>query len=215
MSENTTATNAAPATTPKKEKPDLTKVVPISVNRNTVDLALTPFAGSRGAWDGVVYQAPQLVSTVKSEVNNETMDDITNDVPFLKSLLWFGKSNIINMVNVVAKRMSQDNWADATDEKTGIFDQTKFVQSTTAWAAAALRISELKELYNEAVEKMTAAQQELLPKILACNGDQDKIKEVGAWFQGFTDQVNSYKNQLEERSQRRSKEAETDTVRAE
>lgn len=194
--ENTPVTPTATVT--KKPKPDLTKVTPYSVTRNAVTKSLTAFAGTRGAWDGVVYQAPQISEATINE-----------------DIAWFGVQNIIRTVNIVARRMAQDYWDDAipeTGDQAGIFQEATFLRLVSEWSAASMKISELIELYNEAVEKYQAATPTFIAEMTAAAGDATKTAEAAAKFQALSDAVTSIKAELEARKARRSKEAATETV---
>ena len=208
-------TVVATPTPPKKEKPDLSKVVPYNIERNGIKKALTPFAGSRGAWDGKIYQAPQI--------EDEAGKSIPEDSTFLTNLSWFGKENVKRFLNVIARRMAQDYWDDAIPEKddeagfpegskAGIFVESLFIKAMTEFAAASLKISELNELYNDAVDALKNETTGFIAEMTAAAGDADKMKIAGDKFKQLSDNVNSLKLELEARKARRSKEAQTETV---
>jgi len=220
MSENTTATVPANIPNPPKApRPDLSKVVPYLVTRNTVEKALTPLAGSRKTWDGVVYQAPQVRTTENT--------GIIDDPLFIEDLAWAGKDNIVRALNVIWRRLAQDAHADAIPEhdnepgfpegsKAGVFVAERFIKSIENFTTSSLRISELVELYEEAnaaFQRYTS--NELIPAIMACNGDVDKIAEIKAYVKKLGDTVNQYKLEIDERRAKKSKEANTDEVRPE
>ena len=202
-------------TPPKAPRPDLTKVKPYLVTRNGVSKSLTPFAGSRKAWDGVVYQSPQ--------VRNTEGTSIVDDPSFIEDLNWYGKDNILRIINVFSRRMSQDYHRDAipdTDNeagypvgsKAGIFVESRFISSMEKFATSSLRISELVELYEDAVKVYTSASSELINEVVAAAGDTTKIAEIKNRFTKLADTVNQYKMEIEERRNRKSKEEQTETV---
>lgn len=202
-------------TPPKAPKPDLSKVKPYQISRNGISKHLSAFAGTRGKWDGVVYQAPQAGFTPDTPVREDKI--------FLENVEWYGVENVIRIINIFSKRFGQDCWVDAIPEhgdQKGIFQETTFIRSMEALSVASLRISELRELYDEAVQAMQNAQPEFMANMMKAAQIADpahrevEIKKVGVEFQRLCDAVTSVKAQLEERSQKKSKEVETDTVRA-
>jgi hypothetical protein len=215
MSDNQTTAPVSAPTPPKAPRPDLTKIEPFVATRNGVSLSLTPFAGNRGGWDGVVYQAPQVVVTEGK--------DLVEDKAFLTSLQWYGKDNLAKMVNTYSKRAAQDAHVDSipdTDNqpgfpegsKAGVFVESVFISKIEKFAAASQRISELIELYEDAVKVYTAASTDMFAEIVDAAGDKDKIEELRARFAKLAKTVNSYKLEIDERRNRKSKEVETNTV---
>ena len=193
----------------KKPAPDLTKVTPIVVTRNGIDYELTPFAGRRGAWDGVVYQAPQ--------VKTEDGKQLEEDNSFQTGLKFIGKETVARILNIFCKRFAQDAHTDAIPdegENKGIFQLDKFVRSIQEFSVAQLRISELRELYDEAVAQYMSFCTGEFVQVMTMGSPEDKVA-IQAKMQQMTAQVNQYKQDLEERAAKKSKEAETETVRAE
>lgn len=214
----TPPTPPAPPTPPKAPKPDLTKVTPYVVTREGVPLTLGVFAGTRGNWDGVVYQAPQ-VST------DGTASLVSEDKDFIKSIQWFGKENVARMLNVVARRMSQDNWEDAIPEvdnqagfpegsQAGVFCESVFLKATQDFAASALKISELRELKDDAEARLTSALPAFIAAMTAAKND-DERKSAATDYQKLNDNLLSLKAQLEARMSKRSKEVNSEEVRPE
>ncbi len=190
MSDETT-TVPAPVTT-KKPKPDLTKVVPYVVERNGIKKALTVFAGTRKSWDGVVYQAPQVT---KESFN----DDIT----------WFNIENIIRTINLAARKMAQDYWDDsipASGEQAGIFQEATFLRYIAEWSAASMKMADLIDLYNDAVEAYQGATPAFIAEMTAAAGDPVKTAAAAAKFEALSAAVTSVKAEMEARKARRSKE---------
>lgn len=212
MSDNTTTVVPAP-TTPKKEKPDLSKVACYTITRNEIPLVLTPFAGTRGKWDGTVYQAPQI------EIEGATV--LTEDSTFIKGLIWFGKDNLKRIVNIFARRMAQDIWEDSIPEagdQEGIWQEATFIRLMTEFAASSMKISELQELYEDAVAKYQNASGPFIVEMTTAAAETDEkkraelTKAASDKFKGLSDAVSSIRAELETRRAKRSKEAATETV---
>lgn len=219
MSENTTTTDTTGTglvpTPPRPPRPDLTKVKPYTITRNGVNKTLTAFAGTRKQWDGVVYQAPQMISN--------TEKSLLDDTAFLLDVDWYGRDNIMRMINVISRRMAQDYHKDAIAEvdnqvgfpegtKAGEFVESKFVSAMEKFATSAIRLSELIELYEDAVKAFTSASTNLVNEVIAADGDVDKIQEIKSRIDKLSGTVNSYRLEIEERRNRNSKEEQTETV---
>lgn len=212
--------NVTTPVAPKKTPPDLSKVELFTVNRNNIDKPLTAFAGTRGNWDGVVYQAPQVLETPGAVIKDDTI--------LLNDLEWVGKQNVIDFLNTILKRTAQDCWRDSIpdaetpmgfdESQYGIFQQNLFLDKITKLSAAQMRISELNDLYNQSVQALKDAQDQFMKDIFAAstitNEDERKAKmaEVGEAYKKLGEKVASYKAQLDERKSRKSKEEQTETV---
>jgi len=221
MSNPTVPTPPTPTPTPtvpvppKTPKPDLTKVTPYTVVREGVSKILGVFAGTRGNWDGVVYQAPQIET-------DGTASLVSEDKNFIASIQWFGKENIARMINVVARRMSQDNWEDSIPEiddqagfpegsKAGVFCEAVFLKKTADFAASALKLSELRELKDDAESRLTTALPAFIAAMTVATTDEER-KAAASTYQKLNDNLLSLKAQLEVRMAKRSKEANAETV---
>jgi len=199
---------ATPAA-PKKPAPDLSKIKCYTVERNSIKKVLTAFAGKRGAWDGVPFQAPQV------EITPET--DIVNDSVFLSDLNWVGKDNVLKIVNIFLRRLAQDLWENAipeTGDNAGKFQESTFIQSVENLTAASLRISELQELLDDATQKYLGATDEFISDMAKATNQAEKDAAT-AKFKALANAVNSLKAQLDERKSKRSKEKNTEEVRPE
>jgi hypothetical protein len=180
-----------------------------------VSKILGVFAGTRGNWDGVVYQAPQIET-------DGTASLVSEDKNFIASIQWFGKENIARMINVVARRMSQDNWEDSIPEiddqagfpegsKAGVFCEAVFLKKTADFAASALKLSELRELKDDAESRLTTALPAFIAAMTVATTDEER-KAAASTYQKLNDNLLSLKAQLEVRMAKRSKEANAETV---
>lgn len=198
-----------PPVTTEKVAPDLSKVKPHVVERNGVKLTLTPFAGKRGNWDGIVYQAPQI--------NVEDGKLIEQDETFLNGLRFISKEKVQTILNIFCKRFAQDAHLDAipdTGEQKGVFQVDKFLRSIQDFSVAQLRISELRELLDEAIATYTSAQTQFVTDMIAARTDEER-KAIGEKFTKLGAIMTQRKAEYDERVNKKSKEVETDTVRPE
>jgi hypothetical protein len=168
---------------------------PYNISRNGVSKALSLFVGKRDTWKDKPYQAPQ--------VTDETFDT---------DIVWVGKANVKNFLNTILRRISQDYLEDATDEKTGIFNEDQFITYMQDFAAAGLKLAELKELYYDEVAKMTTyiGSEEFTEELMS--GHPSRIEAARAKANTMKTAINGLKAEMDARSNRRSKEKETETV---
>jgi hypothetical protein len=183
------------------------------VVRNGVEKILTICTGKRDAWKDKPYQAAQI----------ET--DGTDSLPaadpiFLADLAWWGKTNVKNALNTIGRRYGQDFVEDATGDeesekagglKNGIFSLEKFLGFWTNLKSSAMRLSELNEAYQAAVNEYKEFTSVTLIAAFE-SGDAVAIANAKAKMATMTATLNSLKADFEERKARRSKEAATETT---
>ena len=187
---------------------------PVEVSRNGVTIELTNFVGKRNDWKDRAYAAAQIQSEPQKAGTSES-DAIMNDKTFLKGLVFVGKTNVERFINVILRRIGQDNVEDAipeTGDLAGHFQLGLFVKSWETLQAASLKLSELIEQYNEAVVKL----QQAFPAFVASMSDasataEDKANAV-AKYEALNSAVTTLKQEYEIRKAKRSKEAQTETV---
>lgn len=127
--ENTTA--------PEQQVPEV-PLPSISIVRNGIELTLSPYKIVKGNRKNQRYLAPT--------VTRDNIDRIRE---------WFGVDNEINVLLKNVKSTFQDIWFDAFDEKTGEFLQEKFVTEAAKFDVAGLKLKEINDQLDEAVEKQS------------------------------------------------------------
>lgn len=187
---------------------------PVEVSRNGVTAALTNFVGKRNDWKDRAYAAFQIQSELQKSGTSEH-DAIIHDKTFIKGLVFVGKQNVERYINVILRRIGQDNVEDAIPEKgdnAGIFQIGLFIKSWETLQAASLKLSELIEQYNEAVVKL----QQAFPDFVATMSNPDASAEdkaaAVAKYEALNSAVTTLKQEYEIRKAKRSKEAQTETV---
>lgn len=176
----------------------------IDVVRNGIAQTLKVFVGKRGAWENRPYAAFQL----EADPNK----DFDNDETYLGGIKWIGKDNIVKMLNVILRRIGQDNTEDSVSVD-GVFSLDAFKKAWETLTAAGLKISELKELLDAEQKK----HQDYIANIamtIFMNGTQDEKLDAKAEIEKRTSSINALRFELEARQQRRSKEVNTEEVRA-
>lgn len=189
---------------------------PITIVRNGISVALKTFVGKRDAWKDRPYQAFQLET-------DGTESAPTEDPTFLEGLAFIGKSNVKNALNTIFRRFGQDFVDDATgDAETakaggladGVFDLGKFISYWEKLKSSAMRLSELHEAYQSAVEDFTKFTTTTLMEEVS-SGDPVRIANAKTKMELLNGTLISLKSDLEERKSRKSKEAQTETASAE
>lgn len=187
----------------------------LNVVRNGIEKTLTVCMGKRDAWKDKPYQAFQVETDGTESLPAE-------DSLFLECLAWVGKGNVKNALNTIFRRYGQDFVEDATGDadtekagglKNGIFSQEKFIAFWTNLKSSAMRLSELNEAMQAAIKEFT--EYTTGPLISAYeSGDAVAIATAKAKMETMKATLNSFRADFEERKQRRSKEAATETVEA-
>lgn len=176
----------------------------IDIVRNGVTQTLKVFVGKRGAWENKPYAAVQLTS--------DPAKDFIEDENFLNGLKFVGKDNILKMLNVILRRIGQDNVDDSIGAD-GLFSMDAFKKAWENLAAAGLKISELKELLDAEQKKHQDYIANTAMKIFMEGTTEEKLaakKEI----ETRTSAINALRFELESRQQKRSQEAATNEVRA-
>lgn len=187
---------------------------PVEVTRNGVTKALTTFVGKRNDWKDRAYAAFQISSESFKQGTSEH-DAIIHDKTFLNDLIFVGKDNVKKFLNVILRRIGQDNVEDAIPEKgenAGIFQLGVFVKSWENLQAASLKLSELVEQYNEAVVKLQQAFPAFVATMSNPHASAEEKEKAVAHYNGLNEAVTTLKNEYEIRKAKRSKEAQTETV---
>jgi len=187
---------------------------PIHITRNGTTGTLQVFVGKRNEWKDRAYPAFQIESE-NFKAGTSEHDAIVHDKTFINGLVFIGKENIKKFVNVILRRNGQDMVEDAIPEKgdnAGILQMDVLIKSWETLQAAQLKLSELVELYNEAVVKFQHATPNFVAEMTAAGGDPEKMAAATAKFQTYSDAVNLLKNEYEIRKAKRSKEAQAETV---
>ena len=187
---------------------------PVEVTRNGVSDTLTNFVGKRNDWKDRAYAAFQIKSE-SFKAGTSEYDAIVNDKTFINGLVFVGKSNIERFINVIMRRIGQDNVEDAIPEQgdnAGIFQLGVFVKSWENLQAASLKLSELVEQYNEAVVKLQQAFPAFVAVMSNPSSTQDDKDAAVAKYEALNSAVTTLKQEYEIRKAKRSKEAQTETV---
>ena len=187
---------------------------PITVTRNGVEGTLDVFVGKRNDWKDRAYPAFQIKSETFKQGTSE-LDTIVNDKTFINDLTFIGKDNIKKFVNVILRRNGQDLVEDAipqSGDNAGVLQLDVLIKSWETLQAASLKLSELVELYNEAVVKYQAATPAFVAEMTAAAGDAEKMAAATEKFQALSNAVTLLKNEYEIRKAKRSKEAQAETV---
>lgn len=181
--------------------------------RNGITASCKIFVGTRNAWKGRPYPAFQVECEPRKEGQSEA-DSITQDTTFLTGLVVVGKDNLVNLINVFLRRTGQDNLTDSIPEKGENAGVLQIEALRSAWenlAAASLKLSELREQYNIANNEYRAyTSKDFIAELTS--GDEARKNAAIAKQQQLINAVNSYAEQIEIRSAKRSKEAEVETV---
>jgi len=187
---------------------------PITINRNGTNGTLSVFVGKRNDWKDRAYPAFQIESETFKQGTSEH-DAIVNDKKFINGLVFLGKDNIKKFVNVILRRNGQDMVEDAipqSGENAGVLQLDVLIKSWETLQAASLKLSELIELYNEAVVKYQAATPTFVAEMTAAAGDPAKMAAATEKFQALSNAVTLLKNDYEIRKAKRSKEVNAETV---
>ena len=198
----------------------------LNVVRNGIEKTLTVCVGKRDAWKDKPYQAFQVETDGTESIPAE-------DSLFLECLAWVGKGNVKNALNTIFRRYGQDFVEDATGDadtekagglKNGIFSQEKFIAFWTNLKSSAMRLSELNEAMQAAIAEFTfftaggkdADGNEVPGALITAyeSGDPVAIANAKVKMETMKATLNSLRADFEERKQRRSKEAATETVEA-
>lgn len=177
--------------------------IPQIVTRNGIDKVLSLQEGKREGWKGKPYQAPQI--------ETDLTKGVTDDSSFLNDIIWFGKENVKNFINTLAKRACQDYVEDSIGEKgtpnAGQFSMDKFLNFVANFAASAMKLSELVELHQaESAKLSNYVSSDEFDSILK-SGDMNAIAAAKAKIDTMSSTVKALKLDLDERKARRSKEA--------
>lgn len=206
MSENnTTATvgNSAPKQTLEEIIAASPFATPFTVTRNGVSQVAEIFVGKRGVWENHPYVAIQITTDPAKE--------ILHDHAFLKTLELIGKDNIKNYINTIMRRVGQDLVEDSIGID-GMLSLDLLHKNWANLAAAGLKLAELRELVTDEVKKYTDYTSSKEFEDILMNGseaDRKALKEV-VYKKNST--LKALKAEMEIRSNRRSKEAQTETV---
>ena len=187
---------------------------PITVTRNGVEGTLDVFVGKRNDWKDRAYPAFQIKSETFKQGTSEH-DTIIHDKTFINDLTFIGKDNIKKFVYVILSRNGQDLVEDAIPQScdnAGVLQLDVLIKSWETLQAASLKLSELVELYNEAVVKYQAATPAFVAEMTAAAGDAEKMAAATEKFQALSNAVTLLKNEYEIRKAKRSKEAQAETV---
>jgi hypothetical protein len=181
---------------------------PHVVERNGVSETLKCFIGKRGQWEGKHYQAPQLET-------DGTDSPPSDDSIFMRGLTFVGKTNLKNFLNVILRRFGQDYVEDAIGAEgtpeAGIFNLERFLTYWKELRSSAMKLSELNEAYQAAVNEYTEfTAGELVAAFDAA--DVTRINLAKAKMATLKGTLNSLKAEFEERKARRSKEAAAETT---
>ena len=184
-----------------------------NVVRNGIEKVLTICTGKRDAWKDKPYQAAQ--------VETDGTDSLpADDKVFLSDLAWWGKGNVKNALNTIGRRYGQDFVEDATGDaesekagglENGILSLEKFLGFWTNLKSSAMRLSELNEAYQTAVNEYKEFTSVTFVDAFE-SGDAVQIANAKAKMAMMIATLNSLKADFEERKARRSKEAATETT---
>ncbi len=182
-----------------------------SVERNGINMTLKCFVGKRNEWKDKPYQAAQIET-------DGTDSPASEDKVFLGDLDWFGKGNVKNFINTIARRFGQDYVVDATGEDgtpdAGIFNLDKFLTYWKNLKSSAMKLSELTEAFQIAsTEYKDFTSGELINAFES--GDTTRISAAKAKMTALKSTLNSLQADFEERKAKRSKEAQAETITAE
>jgi hypothetical protein len=189
---------------------------PLTIIRNGISATLTKFTGKRDAWKDRPYQAFQIET-------DGTEGRTAEDVKFVEGLDFIGKANVKNAINTILRRFGQDFVDDATGDvdtakagglADGVFSLEKFVSFWEKLKSSAMRLSELQELQQSAIDEFTKYTTTTLMDEVS-SGDPVRIANAKAHMERLNSTLISLKAEFEERKQRRSKEAATETAAAE
>jgi hypothetical protein len=174
----------------------------IHIARNGVTEVLKVFVGKRSDWEGRPYAAIQL----EEEASKETKED----TKFLNGITFLGKGNVVKMLNTILRRYGQDAVEDAYDGENafeGNYHHDVFTKGWENFAAAGLRISELKEQLDA---EQLKHQEYISTVAMAAFGNPattpEEIASIKKTIQDRTATINDLRFQLEQRSQKKSKE---------
>ena len=190
-------------------------ITPIKIVRNGLEATLKCFVGKRDAWKDKPYQAFQVET-------DGTDSKASEDIIFLSGLDFAGKDNVKNSLNTIFRRFGQDFVDDATGDKDtekaggladGVFSVEKFISFWEKLKSSAMRLSELHEAYQAAVEDFTKFTTTTLMEEVS-SGDAVRIANAKSQMERLNATLISLKADLEERKLRRSKEAATETASA-
>lgn len=184
---------------------------PLTVERNGIVKKLAVFVGKRGAWENKPYAAPQIET-------DGTESAPVDDKSFMDSVTFFGKNNLKNFINVIARRFGQDYVEDSIGAEgtatAGIFSLDRFLTYWKELRSSAMKLSELNEAYQLAVSEFTSFTTGELMEAVG-TGDTYRIEEAKKKMSSLNATLISLKAEFEERKARRSKEAAAETVTAE
>jgi len=174
-------TSTAPAAAPKTEKRELPKLPPLppqvvvrkaSDGKTDVSFDLTTFQIVKGKNFGTRYLCP--------EITLENWD---------KAVEWFGKVNLINIVQTYSKRMFWSIWCHNTNTD-GSFNMVGFLTEAADFTSAGLKLKEIRDKIDELQAELTKLLDEgnigTAPDGTP-TADLVKLKELGNQIRGYKD----------------------------
>lgn len=144
MSETNTQTADAPANIPDIPLPE------ISITRNNITVALSPYKIVKGDRKGMKYLAPTITA--------ENFDQM---------VAWYGKVHAANVLQKNTKNGFQGIWSDAIDEATGAFLQDKFVKDAEMFTESGLKKAEIETQ----IDECTGRQLQLMESPMDASGN--------------------------------------------
>lgn len=225
MSENQVAANEEVVVAEKEETIDKEAIiaasdfnVPFVIKRNGVHITAEVFVGAaraRSKWTGIPWVAPQISTT------EATPDDkgYQHDSVFHQGIAFVGRSNVVNALNIILRRYGQDFLEDSNDPLTGKFSLELYHKTWEDLATSALAKAELEELLDGEQKKQEKAIAEATPffekmgagEVLS-HEEQTKFGPIAAGIRERTTKISSLRQQLANRSKKKSKEAAASTV---